>query len=765
MGCCGGVAGAGTLRPRSVTVDDGIEMNTLANPDYVDGGGPECDVASYSPDGNRFLVVIRRGDIARDVNHYTILLWNARNLSSEQPRSVLQLNSSSIRPAIDPRTISWAPEGHSVTFLGEHAQGHHEVFRLNIDTGELQQLTSHPTSIVSYSVATNEAFVAYTANPPFRSLWDAEARRRGLLVTTQYLPDLITGRKGYEFRGRSSETELFIKTPGDTRRVPLDGHVPADVLFGPWISPNGKYVVIAETVPVRQVPRAWRQYRNWVVQYWFSVARRSSSGMEPQALSWLERYVLVDSRTGKTRILLDSPVFAPGKVVWSPDSSSVVLSDVLAPIAAHSSGAGIKQASRSTTLEVGLRRGTVRVVGRRCYNAREWRGDELICDGEPSLLERAVMQLTSKKTRSDVAEGCLVPRRLRFRKIDGEWRDLGDAVQANDIVVSVKESINSAPEIYWRESGSKDSHLLYDLNPKFGRSELGRVQVVTWGLSDGRRISGDLYYPPHYRSGQRYPLVIQTHGWSSERFMFFGAFPTAFAAQPLAARNMMVLQVGDIQLPEEYGKHGQLREVEAAVEVYRSAIKYLSKRGLIDPSRVGIIGFSHTCFYVKWALAHYPELFAAASVNEGEDGGYLQYITDFNEYVDAPSLYGGPPFGPYLNTWMKLSPGFNLQRVRAPLLITVLNPRFVLDDWEWFQGLRDLRKPVQMLMLDGEAHEEHLLETPRDRALSAGATTDWFDFWLNGHEDPTQTTDLQLRQLCELYQSESGHRARCNSPG
>lgn len=198
---------------------------------------------------------------------------------------------------------------------------------------------------------------------------------------------------------------------------------------------------------------------------------------------------------------------------------------------------------------------------------------------------------------------------------------------------------------------------------------------------------------------------------------------------------MFVLQVDDMMVPKQYGKHGQLQEAETAIAIYRSAIETLSRKGLIDSKRVGIVGFSHTCFYVKWALAHEPGLFAAASVEEGEDGGYLQYMTGLNDYVDVDSLYGGAPFGPNLKTWISLSPGFNLDRLRTPLLIVVSHSSLVLSDWEWFQGLRDLGKLVHMVVLDDRAHDGHMLEEPWDQLVSSGQNVEWFDHWLNGTED------------------------------
>ncbi len=200
-------------------------------------------------------------------------------------------------------------------------------------------------------------------------------------------------------------------------------------------------------------------------------------------------------------------------------------------------------------------------------------------------------------------------------------------------------------------------------------------------------------------------------------------------------------------IPERYGTDGQLKEVEKAIAIYRSAIEFLRRRGLIDARRVGIIGFSHTCFYVKYALAHAPSLFAAASVAEGEDGSYMGFMTGGNRYVDDKSLYGGPPVGRHLREWLRRSPSFNLDRVRAPLRITTLNPRFVLNEWEWFEGLRLLKKPVELVMLEDGLH---VLQKPWERMISQEGSVDWFAFWLQGYEDPDPAKREQYARWHQL---------------
>jgi hypothetical protein len=102
---------------------------------------------------------------------------------------------------------------------------------------------------------------------------------------------------------------------------------------------------------------------------------------------------------------------------------------------------------------------------------------------------------------------------------------------------------------------------------------------------DGLSWQGGLFWPRSYRPGRRYPLVIQTHGFSPTEFRPSGIYPTAFAAYALAGSEMFVLQVQDcpITVTTDEGR--------CNVDGYERAIQSLSNQGLIDSKDVGIVRF------------------------------------------------------------------------------------------------------------------------------------------------------------------------------
>ena len=164
---------------------------------------------------------------------------------------------------------------------------------------------------------------------------------------------------------------------------------------------------------------------------------------------------------------------------------------------------------------------------------------------------------------------------------------------------------------------------------------------------------------------------------------------------------------------------------------FEGAVDYLDQRGIIDRKRVGIIGFSRTQYHVAYTLTHSSYEFAAATLADGIDGGYLQYLTDPHLDKDTVLINGGPPFGSGLAKWLEHSPSFSIDRVNIPVRMECHDWQ-VVGCWEWYAVLTHMRKPVELIYLPDAPH---ILVKPWERMTSQQGDVDWFCFWLKGEED------------------------------
>ncbi len=97
----------------------------------------------------------------------------------------------------------------------------------------------------------------------------------------------------------------------------------------------------------------------------------------------------------------------------------------------------------------------------------------------------------------------------------------------------------------------------WDPNPQLKDIELGSAEVIHWKDDTGYEWEAGLVKPPDYTRGKRYPLVIQTHGFSKSQFLSNGIFTSAFAARALAAQGITVLQNGLLE-PQRF-RYGEKR--------------------------------------------------------------------------------------------------------------------------------------------------------------------------------------------------------------
>jgi len=190
---------------RRVTIADSIEM-TQPTDQYAP--------AVFSPDGKKFVVITRKGNLQQNTVDYSLLLWKAEDVfQSRAPEVVLTMSSSSNLPAI--QDVSWLPDNETIAFTGENPGELHQLYILSIRTRTLKKITESPTGVRYYSIAgeSDRIAAAYVAEPIPENIWDEKARREGMFVSNQLLSNLLegtTGHYGRSGRGRA----LFFWPPG-----------------------------------------------------------------------------------------------------------------------------------------------------------------------------------------------------------------------------------------------------------------------------------------------------------------------------------------------------------------------------------------------------------------------------------------------------------------------------------------------------------------------------------------------------------------------
>lgn len=729
LGSLGGTSRAQTTAvfgstKRPVSVADSIQMTRLGDPRYTAGAPSNGIVAKFSPDGKHFVVVLKKGNLEANTNEYSLILFQTATVfQSPKSQVLLTLASSSNRPAIN--DVLWLDDNDTILFLGEHPGEPTQLYSLKCSSKAVTKQTSSALNLTSFVATASAELVAYAARNPVSPLLTEGIKRQGIAVKSEDVTDLIRGTYG---GGDYDDHSLFIKRAEKdlpTKIVPL-GRIGSDHLEMS-LSPDGAYLLI-QTAAI-QASKMWSEYED---QFLKVATRHPSQNGRTNIL----QYELVDTATGASRVLFDAPIASFGsEMAWSSDSKSVVVSDVYLPLNVHSTAERAMRKAHAFLVEFKIASREFVKISDEDLKILNWdpKTGDVACD-----IGR-IDSLTGKVTR-----------KAYYRKSGESWSKASGPEETTarplpDIVLN--EGMNIPPRIFAVDPPTGWKSLVMDLNPQFQNLVLARVEEITWKDSLGHQVKGGLYWPPDYVAGKKYPVVIQTHGWRSDKFWMDGPWPTAFAAQSLAGKGFFVVQVPD---PDW---HIWVTSMEAprAMESYDGAIDYLDRRGLIDRNRVGITGFSRTYWYVAYTLTHSKYHFAAGTLADGVDYSYFQYMGFSNAQLELASefeqVYGGPPYGKKVSRWLRQSPAFLMNKIETPLRIQALGTWSLLGDWHWYSGLSRLGKPVEMIYIPGGTH---ILEKPWDRLISQQGDVDWFCFWLKGQEDPDPTKAEQYRRWREL---------------
>lgn len=697
---------------RRVTVRDSIRMAEVV-PAAAGSAAHGEGVASISSDGRHFALVLSKGDLRTDTNVFTLILYSKQQaFYSARPEFTLRMSSKSNRAAIS--GLRWLKNSRTLLFLGEEPRQPAQIYSFDLSTGRLKQLTHHATAIVRYDSSDDGGTIVFEAEPAPEDILDTRAARQdGFVVAGQPLSTLL-------FSGcRSSRSmsfvprQLFVMSRHQgVRRVDTDDAVWPFLTLS--VSPHGRHALIGAFV--RHVPAEWALYSSPLLHEIVAAAKPQ------QAFSEAETYLLLDTRTARLSPLFDAPKDWPNDgSLWLDGGRALVVSHAWLPLREVTGPERTLRESQPFVVEVSLPSRRFTTIGQDDLTASDW--------------NQAMGEITLE------GSGRAASLRRTWRRRGDRWDEVPQQAvpTSNSPTLKIVQDMNTPPTVWLSDPVSGRSLRLLDPNPQFAHLCFGHETEITWNATDGHPMHGGLYLPPDYLTGRRYPLVIQTHAFDPGQFWIDGPWNSAFAAQPLAAKDMVVLQMGYDQV----GAHTP-EEAPRAMAAIDGAIDALAGRGIVDPERVGIIGFSRTVYHVAYTLTHSAHRFAAATLADGFDGGYVQTI-DFSttEGSDAIAVNGGPPYGPTLTGWIAHSPLFSVAGVDTPVRLEAYGMDSVLEMWPWYSLLSERRMPVDMLILP---RASHLLVKPWERLASQQGNVDWFSFWLRGQEDSAPEKAEQYRR-------------------
>jgi dipeptidyl aminopeptidase/acylaminoacyl peptidase len=755
----------------SFAVKDSIEMARFERT----GGEPK-----FSPDKKYFAVVTSRGLLESNETESTLwifqsneakkLLWTDDVTKRGDPKILARLAAvpqvqyfTSYEPVIT--DLQWLPDSKTILFLGQDSQGERLLYEANVVSGSFRALTAKGHDVLKFEFVGGN--IAYEATRPNESrnagelinptAWDVT----GVRLTSILFPQTDSDQKEVELWALRNGDNRGITDPNTGRPVHLKALPPPRSVLS--LSSSGQSVVAL--VPTKTIPVSWESY-----QPEFAHLKLHSNDSDMTSVLWPAQYAVIDLKSGQTTSLVRAPIAWTlgsadvNQAVWSSNEKKLLLTNTYLPLDRVDESERTKRLHHCVAAVVELASKESSCVVFSTYNGAK---KHLLASSFGESDKEVVLRFwnapnTTTEERYQYDNGAWRPASL----LTGREQELPDKHPSESglqaFSVSAKQDLNTPPALWATDRENGRSKKIWDPNPQLAGRNLGEASEFRWEDKSGYEWIGGLVKPPDYISGKRYPLVIQTHGFQANEFITDGAFTTAFAARPLASAGMVVLQI-----PTRHDHMGSREEALDQIAGYESAVERLAAEGLIDPEKVGIIGFSRTCYYVESALIKAPKRFAAASIADGVDESYMTYLLFGvgRSQDEKEQIYGSSPFGDGLKTWIEHAPGFHLDRIQAPLLIEAIKPGSVLQEWEIYASLVKQKKAVALIYLpDGQ----HILQKPLERLASQQGNVDWLRFWLKGEEDSDPAKAAQYarwRDLRKLKTKNQESKSQATSPG
>ncbi|MGA2629416.1 MAG: prolyl oligopeptidase family serine peptidase [Terriglobia bacterium] len=272
-----------------------------------------------------------------------------------------------------------------------------------------------------------------------------------------------------------------------------------------------------------------------------------------------------------------------------------------------------------------------------------------------------------------------------------------------------------------------------ELNPAFQKKIAGRTETVRWRGALDEEVEGILYYPQDYVAGKKYPLVLMIHGGP------LGVDMDAWDDRTSAPANLYTQRGAFVLKPNYHGSSnyglkwaesiGGGKYYDLEVPDIEAGVDALIARGLVDPERLGTLGWSNGAI-LTIALTVASTRFKVASAGAGDveqasDWAYATFGAAFDNYY-----LGAPPYDdPQL--YIRKSPLFEFKKVRTPTIIfSGTDDRDVghAQAWEHFRALQQIgQTDTRFIVLPGEPHGLKKLSHRRRKVEEELA---WFDQYL-----------------------------------
>jgi dipeptidyl aminopeptidase/acylaminoacyl peptidase len=560
----------------------------------------------------------------------------------------------------------------------------HQIWLISPDGGEAWQLTRHETDIQDFDWSKDSKQIAFTA-AAIESKADKDRKEK------------YSDYEVFEEDYKQSQIWTVDVTaaratflPAKARQITRDEKL--NILTFCW-SPDSTLIAYSAT------PNPFLAFRGDEVIYIADLAH--------------------DNAVHKV-VALEGPDGGP---VFSPDGKQLAFSTALAAPYFYYSNSHI------ATVEV------EKVLATTATTPADVRDLTAKFDEDPRLLDwgpDGIYFVALQKTSGHLFR--LDPSTTQVTRISSPDSFIGeDASLTKDFktVAVIAEDGEHMSELYVSPVAQFAPRKLTDFTAQVSDWTLGTVEVVSWKSADGATVEGILHKPADYDPAKKYPLLVLIHGGPTGiSFPTLSPNDSYYPVQLFLSKGALVLQ------PNYRGSAGYGAAFRALnvrnlgvgdMWDVTSGVDSLIKKGIVDPAKLGSMGWSEGG-YISAFLTTHTDRFKAISVGAGISDWMTYYVnTDITPFT-RQYLHATPWDDPAV--YAKTSPITTIKQAKTPTLIqhgSVDKRVPVPDGFELYRGLQDQHVPSRLILYQGFGHP---ITKPKSNRAVMQSNLDWFSHYL-----------------------------------
>ena len=323
--------------------------------------------------------------------------------------------------------------------------------------------------------------------------------------------------------------------------------------------------------------------------------------------------------------------------------------------------------------------------------------------------------------------------------LDKSVTGLAKAEKADVFIYTVQGSDDS-PDLFTGGPDLAKATQVTTTNPFLSKYAWGRTQLIDYVVEPKGKpkmtLQGSLYYPANYEPGKKYPMVVYLYEKLSDGLHQFTppSERSYYNGTALTQQGYFYFQPDIVFQPREPGV--------SVVECVTAAVKKVVDMGVVDATKVGVMGHSWGGFDAMY-LATHTNIFAAAVSGAGisnlisnyGNGHWSSGIAE-TDHIETGQQRMVVPLYEDLQAYIRNSAVFGISTMTTPLmLMTGDNDGTVYwhQSVELYNIARRAKKNVVMLVYNNEDHGLRVKKNQIDYHRRIGA---WFAHYLKGEPAP-----------------------------